>query len=373
MSQSSASVPTLPAGRKSRGGLLILAALVLLPLLALGWILWQAQTEGSRPSAIRRAPVFNLPDQDGRSHHLEDYRGRSVALVFFERLDAEGREALRSIDRVMPEFDHAGVRVFAVGRETPEAQKRFHDDEKLDFPLLTDADGATAKAYRLEGRGAFILGPQGLILDQLQRVQPKRMGEQVATLAQCCLMPPDKQRQLRSLGKPLADFSLPRAADGRPESLFGDGQQKATVMVFLSAKCPCSKGYDQRVRELARDYQDAGVRVVAVYSSADETRDEVRTHARASGYTFPVLWDQNHHIADRVEARVTPEVFLMDRGRRIRYHGRFDDSRIAEEVKSHDLRNALDAVLAGHLPPKPDLPVFGCAITRVQNSASGSL
>lgn len=327
--------------------------------------------EGDAPAPDVKAPLFSLVDQDGRTHHLADYRERSVALCFYGPLDAAAKTGLRSVAKDMREFDIGNLRLFAVGGGDDSARKTFHDAEKIPFPLLNDAGGATAAAYALkgEGRGIVIVGPDGRILGKLDKLQPERMGEQVATLAMCCLMP-SRQKLIRALGKPLPDTKLPLANEGRPESIYGNtARPKATVAVFLSSHCPCSKGYDERVRELAQSYSPRDVRVIAVFSSADESPADIAAHARTAGFTFPVFHDPGNKLADILESRVTPEAYVMDRGGIVRYHGRIDDSRVAEDVRSHDLRNAIDAVLSGHVPPRADVPAFGCAISRVENAA----
>jgi hypothetical protein len=78
-----------------------------------------------------------------------------------------------------------------------------------------------------------------------------------------------------------------------------------------------------------------------------------------------VLHDLGNVIADRLEARVTPEVFVMDALGVLVYHGRIDDSRDPSKVTSHDLRNALDFLIADKTPTRQEQKPFGCAIARV--------
>jgi len=86
---------------------------------------------------------------------------------------------------------------------------------------------------------------------------------------------------------------------------------------------------------------------------------EIVAHAREHGHTFPILRDADGRLARLFDARRTPEVFLIDREGKLRYHGR-----IASKISSPDLKNALDALLAG-LPIRPaETKAFGCAIQR---------
>ena len=87
--------------------------------------------------------------------------------------------------------------------------------------------------------------------------------------------------------------------------------------------------------------------------------------ARASGYQFPYLQDQDQRAGRAYGARRTFEIFVLDRHRTVRYHGRFDDARLPERVTTHDLRNALDDLLAGRPVRVPETRDFGCSLDYV--------
>jgi hypothetical protein len=90
-----------------------------------------------------------------------------------------------------------------------------------------------------------------------------------------------------------------------------------------------------------------------------ETEDDIRAHAKKHGHTFPVIRDPGGDLARLFDARRTPEVFVLDQKGALRYHGR-----IASKIGTPDLRNALDALLAGR-PIEPSVTkVFGCSIAR---------
>ena len=115
---------------------------------------------------------------------------------------------------------------------------------------------------------------------------------------------------------------------------------------------------------LALKYAGENVRFVGVNSSHGETAAETRAHFKEAGLPYPILMDKNGSVADRFGASVTPEAFVIDAGGTLRYHGRIDDSREPDKVTSNDLQNALDALLAGKQPARPDISAFGCAIAR---------
>ncbi len=362
-------------GAKSTSPAKIGVCLLLILAIAVGGVLKRMKDESGRLlNPGESAPMFIMKDQDNREHRLEDYHNRPVTLAFLPDLGADSVTQLRSINRAIKQFDTLGVKVFAVAEGTPANAKAVHDTEHLNFPILLDAKRATGGRYGVEegNRTSYVVGGDGRVLLPIGMVNTAEHGQQLVELTECCLdkSPPAPSRLI---GKRLPDFSLPRVSDGKRESLYGDNRQKATVLFVMSAECPCSGGYDGRIAALAQAYTAKGARFIALNSSANETVGEIAKRAKQSKYTFPVLKDAGNVIADRISAQVTPEVFVTDAKGVLRYHGRIDDNRNAAMVKSHDLRNALDFLLAGKSPLRADLPTFGCAIYRAKATSMESL
>jgi mono/diheme cytochrome c family protein len=138
-----------------------------------------------------------------------------------------------------------------------------------------------------------------------------------------------------------------------------------TAFVFLSVHCPIANGYSARIAALAGRYAPAGVRFVGVYDDAVATAEDAVRHARSHGLSFPVLFDADGSRARRWGAAVTPEAVVVDRAGTVRYRGRIDDSGDPSLVASHDLRDALTALLEGRPVPHPETRAFGCAIQAV--------
>lgn len=144
---------------------------------------------------------------------------------------------------------------------------------------------------------------------------------------------------------------------------------KVTVIGFIATQCPISNDYNERMKALYTDYQGRGVRFVFINSNGTEPAAEVAAHRQKNGFPFPVYKDDNNVVADRFGAEFTPEMYVLDESGVIRYHGAIDDSRVAARVKSHHLRKALDALLAGQAVETAQTRAFGCTIKRVKKAS----
>ncbi|MDQ6663153.1 MAG: redoxin domain-containing protein [Acidobacteriota bacterium] len=160
------------------------------------------------------------------------------------------------------------------------------------------------------------------------------------------------------------DFTV-QDPDGSPRS-FSALKGETTVVVFLSARCPVSNAYTERMQEVYRDYSPKGVKFIFVNANQNEPATEVLEHAKRVGFPFPVYRDVGNAAADRFAAQMTPEAYLIDRSGAVRYHGAMDDSQNPARVHKQGLRLALDAVLAGKSVTDPETKAFGCTIKRVR-------
>jgi peroxiredoxin len=162
------------------------------------------------------------------------------------------------------------------------------------------------------------------------------------------------------------DFSLSPAAGGSSVKLSEEiASHRLVVVIFIATRCPFSNGYNERMEALSRKYSARGVAVVGINSNSSESMQEVADHAKKHGFSFAVLKDNGNTVADLYGAQRTPEVFVVDGGGILRYHGRIDEnSDDASKVQSPDLQKALDALLAGLPVPNPETKAFGCSIKR---------
>ena len=169
------------------------------------------------------------------------------------------------------------------------------------------------------------------------------------------------------IGAPTPDFTLPSASDGKMVALKDLlAKNKAVAVIFVATKCPVSNAYNDRMAALGKEYAAKGIAVVGVNSNKAELAPEVAAHAKEHGFPFPVVKDEGNKVADAYGAQKTPEVFVLSPKGDLLYHGRIDESQDdPKNVKSPDLRNALEAILAGKPVPAAETKAFGCTIKRV--------
>ena len=158
--------------------------------------------------------------------------------------------------------------------------------------------------------------------------------------------------------------------DGRRHGLSDHGDRAAIVLVFSSNRCPTAKAYAERMNALQEEYGPRGVQLLAINSNdphlyPDESYSRMVERAAEDRYRFPYLVDDGQRVAKAYGATCTFHVFVLDGARRLRYQGRFDDARLPDRVTSHDLRNALDDVLADRDVRLPTTRPFGCSLDLV--------
>jgi peroxiredoxin len=168
------------------------------------------------------------------------------------------------------------------------------------------------------------------------------------------------------VGSAAPDFRL-TSLDGKAVSLSDAAKaHKAVVVMFIATQCPYSNAYNDRMKSLAEAYEKQGILFVGINSNKTEPEAEAREHAKKHGHTFLIAKDPGNKVADLYDAKHTPEVFVVTPDGKLRYHGRIDDnSENAAKVSSPDLKNALDALLAGKPVPVAETKAFGCSIKRV--------
>jgi peroxiredoxin/mono/diheme cytochrome c family protein len=170
------------------------------------------------------------------------------------------------------------------------------------------------------------------------------------------------------LGRAAPEFQLADPA-GKAHCLADLKDARAVVVVFLGTECPLARLYAPRLNQLAADYADKQVRFVGIDSNVQDTPEEVAAYVREHEITFPVLVDPQNKVADQFQAVRTPEVFVLDAERKVRYRGRIDGQLLPGVQKTSnprsDLAAALDELLAGKPVSQPEVAAVGCYIGRV--------
>jgi peroxiredoxin len=179
---------------------------------------------------------------------------------------------------------------------------------------------------------------------------------------------PQTQANPIELGTIGADFLLPDA-HGALHRLSDYSGTPALLVAFISNRCPFVILLREQLAAFAREYSQKGLTVVAINSNdavahPEETLARIGEEVEKIGYPFPYLKDASQSVAKAYGAACTPDFFLFDGGRRLAYHGQFDDARPGngKDVTGADLRAAVDAVLGGAKPSEKQIPSIGCNI-----------
>jgi thiol-disulfide isomerase/thioredoxin len=187
--------------------------------------------------------------------------------------------------------------------------------------------------------------------------------------------PPDLKTL--SIGDTAPDFDLP-GIDGRNHTLAEYTGGRLTVVLFTSNHCPTSHSIEKRLQRFVDEYTPKGVKLVAInpnhpdglskdelgYGEFGDSFAEMKPYAEKNKWTFDYLYDGDKQLTARAYGCLaTPHVFIFDHQLKLRYAGRFDDSRFYDDstVKSKDAQNAVDALLAGKPVPVELTKPHGCS------------
>jgi len=177
-----------------------------------------------------------------------------------------------------------------------------------------------------------------------------------------------------NIGDAIPQFDLP-GVDDKNHKLSDYADSKVMMVVFTCNHCPTAQAYESRLNKLYQDYSSQGVAIVAIspndpkavrldelgYSDLGDTLEDMKIRAKEADFKFPYLYDgENQKVSLSFGVVATPQVFIFDADRKLRYKGRIDDSEEGNP-KSHDARNAIDALLAGKPVAVTTTKVFGCS------------
>ena len=171
------------------------------------------------------------------------------------------------------------------------------------------------------------------------------------------------------LGTDAPDFNLPDVVTGDHMSLTDFEDSEALLVIFMCNHCPYVKNIKQGLVELADDYSEEELAIVAISSNDAEKYpqdgpEKMAEDAENFGYPFPYLYDESQEVAKAYKAACTPDLYLFDENRELVYRGQFDDSRPGngKPVTGDDLREAVDLLLEDGEIMEEQIPSMGCNI-----------
>ncbi len=146
---------------------------------------------------------------------------------------------------------------------------------------------------------------------------------------------------------------------------------RARVFLFVRTDCPITNRYAPELRHLGQEFKSAGIDFWLVYPDPAETPASIKDHVSQYGFPGTPLRDPGHELVRRAHAIVAPEAAVFDASGALRYHGRIDDryvdiGKARAAAQTHDLEDAIKAVLAGRMPPEEQTQAIGCALADVQ-------
>ncbi len=173
------------------------------------------------------------------------------------------------------------------------------------------------------------------------------------------------------IGTVAPEFILLDTASDKQLSIRNLCSDKATVIMFICNHCPYVIHVKNELVKLAYDYKPKGVSFIAISSNdiqkyPQDGPEAMKVFAKESGFTFPYLYDETQEVARAYDAACTPDFYIFDGQKHLKYRGRLDDSRPRVEnpkpVTGSDLRGALNAILANQMVSEIQYPSMGCNI-----------
>lgn len=179
-----------------------------------------------------------------------------------------------------------------------------------------------------------------------------------------------------AIGSKAPDFTLP-GVDGKDHSLKDYADAKVLAVIFTCNHCPTAQAYEPRIKQLAEDYKDKGVAVVAIspndpkavrldelgYTDVNDSLEDMKLRAEHKNFNFPYLYDgDKQEVSKKYGPKATPHVFVFDADRVLRYTGAIDDNEKQGKAENHFVRNAIDAILSGGEVDPQTTKTFGCSV-----------
>jgi len=162
-------------------------------------------------------------------------------------------------------------------------------------------------------------------------------------------------------------FSL-TGVDDKTYSLNDFSDKKILIVIFSCNHCPYVQAYEDRIMELQNEFEKDGIQIIAINSNddvkyPDDSFAEMKKRAATRGFNFPYLRDETQDAAKAFGATHTPQIFLFNNDRKLKYEGKIDDNwQEPDKVKSAYLREAILEVLGNKEVSVPETFSIGCTI-----------
>lgn len=178
------------------------------------------------------------------------------------------------------------------------------------------------------------------------------------------------ESSMLALGTTAPSFLLPEPLTGNIRHLNDYKPKHGTVIMFICNHCPYVIHIQDKLIEIAKEYQEKGIQFIAISSNdvethPDDSPDKMKALAEEKNFSFPYLYDESQETAKAYHAECTPDFFVFDQELKCVYRGRFDNSSPGKtdvEVTGEDLLQALDALIAGQPISEDQKPSMGCNI-----------
>jgi thiol-disulfide isomerase/thioredoxin len=171
-----------------------------------------------------------------------------------------------------------------------------------------------------------------------------------------------------NINDPMSEFKNLPGVDGKKYSSSDFKDASILIIVFSCNHCPYVKAYEDRMIALQKDYASSGVQLIAINSNdeknyPDDNFDEMIKRAKTKGFNYKYIRDAVQQTAEAFGATHTPQFFVFDSKRKLRYSGKMDDNwENPKAVKENYLRDALDTLLIGKDVKVPETFSIGCTI-----------
>lgn len=157
---------------------------------------------------------------------------------------------------------------------------------------------------------------------------------------------------------------------GKPSDPFAT-PARVRVLLFVRTDCPITNRYAPELQRLAHEFQAQNVRFWMIYPDATETPASIEKHIKDYNFPGTPLRDSDHELVKRAHVTIAPEAAVFDAAGNLKYHGRIDDRYVnvgtaRREAQTHDLENAISAVLAGKPVAHPETKAVGCWLADIE-------